>query len=216
MKIKLNNILSVVALALMILLLPACDEPAPEKRKPTVKVIAKKISQPASASKAKPSNPVEKAKAAPPAAEKVPPEQKEIKPSETVKEEFVSEIVTEHYDSKGKIDPFIPLIQEKSDAAPAQEAKRPKRILTPLEKIELSQIKLVAVIWMKDRRIAMVEEANGKGYEIGIGTYIGRNQGRVAEIKENSIIVKELAKDFKGRYRERIQEIKLHTNDREE
>ena len=39
------------------------------------------------------------------------------------------------------------------------EDEKPKRILTPLEKLELSQIKLVAVILMKDRQLAMVEES---------------------------------------------------------
>jgi len=93
---------------------------------------------------------------------------------------------------------------------------RPKRILTPLEKIDISQIRLVAVIMMKNKQIAMVEEANGKGYEVGIGTYMGKNQGRVTEIKNSSIIIKEIVKDFKGKLKERVQEIKLHKIDNEE
>ena len=69
---------------------------------------------------------------------------------------------------------------------------------------------------MKNRQIAMVEEANGKGYEVGIGTYIGKNQGKVSEIKDSSIVIKELVKDYKGRLKERVQEIKLHKIDNEE
>jgi len=63
---------------------------------------------------------------------------------------------------------------------------------------------------MKNRRIAMVEEANGKGYEVGIGTYIGKNQGKVSEIKDSSIVIKELVKDYKGRLKEHVLEIKLN------
>lgn len=122
----------------------------------------------------------------------------------------------EHYDSQGKIDPFKPLIQAKPEESRPVVDEGPKRILTPLEKIELSQIRLVAVIIMKNKRIAMVEEASGKGYEVGIGTYIGKNQGKVSEIKSSSIVIKELVKDYKGRLKEQVQEIKLHKIDNEE
>lgn len=118
-----------------------------------------------------------------------------------------------HYISKGKIDPFSPLIQDTPEEKKPVVDNRPKRILTPLEKIELSQIRLVAVIIMQDRRIAMVEDASGKGYEVVIGTYIGKNAGKVSEIKKSSIVVKELVKDFKGKLTENFKEIKLHKND---
>ena len=122
----------------------------------------------------------------------------------------------EYYDAKGKIDPFLPLIQEKIEEPQPVADDSPQRILTPLEKIELSQIRLVAVIIMEKKRIAMVEEATGKGYEITIGTFIGGNQGKVTEIKDSSIVVTELVKDFKGKLKEQTQEIKLHKNDDEE
>ncbi len=119
----------------------------------------------------------------------------------------------EHYESQGKIDPFKPLIQDKPDLPENIADKRPARILTPLEKIDLSQIRLVAVIIMNKKQIAMVEEASGKGYEVGLDTYIGKNQGKVTEIKNSSIVITELVRDFKGRLKERTQEIKLHKND---
>ena len=80
------------------------------------------------------------------------------------------------YNPAGKIDPFLPLLQDKELTTPVIDEK-PKRMLTPLEKIGLGQIKLVAVILMKNRQIAMVEDATGKGYEVKIGTYIGKNSG---------------------------------------
>lgn len=123
----------------------------------------------------------------------------------------------EKYDSQGKIDPFNPLIQEKTEEnRPVIVDEGPKRILTPLEKIDLNQMRLVAVIIMEKRRIAMVEEASGKGYEVGIGTYIGKNQGKVSEIKDSSIVINERVKDYKGRLKEHVQEIKLHKIDNEE
>jgi len=116
------------------------------------------------------------------------------------------------YDPKGKINPFIPLIQAKEEkgAKSVVDDEKPKKLLTPLEKIELSQIKLVAVILMKDRQLAMVEESTGKGYEVKIGTYIGKNSGQVSKINQSSIIVKEYVKDYKGKRQAHFQEIKLH------
>ena len=117
------------------------------------------------------------------------------------------------YDRKGRVDPFIPLLSEKKEEVPEpklDEDTKPKRILTPLEKMDLNQIRLVAIIEMTGRSIAMVEEASGKGYEVKLGTYIGRNGGQVSEINENGIVVKDYVKDFKGIRRERLQEIKFH------
>ena len=59
-----------------------------------------------------------------------------------------------------------------------------------------------------------VIEENDK-WEVGIGTYIGKNQGRISEIRQNSIVVKELIRDYKGRLKEHVQEIKLHKMDGE-
>jgi type IV pilus assembly protein PilP len=82
-----------------------------------------------------------------------------------------------------------------------------------LEKLELSQVKLVAVVEMKNRTIAMVEEATGKGYEVAIGTYIGPNGGRVVAITQDGIKIEENIKDFQGKERKRYEEIKFHKSE---
>ena len=118
------------------------------------------------------------------------------------------------YEAKSSLDPFMPLIQEKP-ATPSgtRESDRPRRILTPLEKMSLSQLKLVAVVMGENLKIAMVEEATGKGYEVRIGTYMGKNGGQVVDIQPDRIIVREMVSDFKGTMTERFQEIKLHKAD---
>lgn len=122
----------------------------------------------------------------------------------------------EKYDSKDRVDPFIPLIAEKN--APAGSGSSvdttPKRPLTPLEKLELSQIKLVAVVEMSDRTIAMVEDATGKGYEVAIGTYIGPNGGRVTSITWNGIKIAKTVDDYKGkRLKGDDEEIQFHKSE---
>ncbi len=125
---------------------------------------------------------------------------------------LANSFVVKKYDTMGRVDPFIPLLSEKTAAPPKvdPEEKKPKRILTPLEKMELSQLKLVAVVKMKRGYVAMVEERSGKGYEVVVGTYMGRNQGQVSKISREGILIKEYVKDFKGVRKERIQEIKFH------
>lgn len=119
------------------------------------------------------------------------------------------------YDSKNRVDPFIPLLTEKKETEPSvdgePEKREPKRILTPLETMDLSQIKLVAVLQMENgRSLAMVEEAGGKGYEVRIGTYMGKNGGRVSAINTDGVVIKEHFRDFKGKRRERLRELKFH------
>ncbi len=206
---KLKNILLLSLAVGFVFLIVACDDKPQAKKKAASNVVAGKISQPVIQNKAKKED---KKNAANPKNAQI----AKIETVDQVSQQKTDNEKGEHYDSKGKIDPFKPLIQDKSEESRPVVDKRPKRILTPLEKIELSQIRLVAIIIMEKKQIAMVEEANGKGYEVGIGTYIGKNQGRVSEIHSSSILIKELVQDYKGRLKERVQEIKLHKIDNEE
>ena len=206
MMVNLKNI-ALAVLSICFLFLGCDDTPAPPKNTPAPNVISGKISKPVVPAKNKQTakSDVKQNKAK--------PEKENSEPGKELADVVKEEKKPDHYNSQGKIDPFTPLIQEKKEEFIPVVEKKPKRILTPLEKVELSQIKLVAVIIMKNRQIAMVEEASGKGYEVGIGTYMGKNEGRVSEIKQNSILIKEVVRDYKGRLKERIQEIKLHKSD---
>ncbi len=120
------------------------------------------------------------------------------------------------YIAKGKIDPFEPLIKEKTPVEQAQEAVEesvPERILTPLEKLDFSQIKLVAILNRESGSVAMVQEATGKGYIVNIGTYMGRNSGQVTSIDKDKIVIKEKIKDYKGNIVDNFQELKLNKLD---
>ncbi len=118
------------------------------------------------------------------------------------------------YEARSVLDPFLPLIQEKP-AVPSEDRKpdKPRRVLTPLEKMTLSQIKLVAVVMGENMTIAMVEDATGKGYEVRIGTYMGKNEGQVVDIQSDRILIREMVVDFKGNVTERFEELKLHKAD---
>ncbi len=106
------------------------------------------------------------------------------------------------YNPLGKPDPFKPFIQ----ITPAKEYSRnvPQ---TPLQKYEISQLKLVAIIITPEGNIALVEDSAGKGYFLKKGTEIGKNDGKVKKILKNKVIIEEVYEDTFGQ--KKINEISL-------
>lgn len=105
------------------------------------------------------------------------------------------------YDPRGKVDPFRPLFRDKAVSIKMQQKKerRKKRIpLTPLERIDLGQLKLVGVIQAKSGNKALVEEASGKGYILTRGTYVGLNAGQVIQILKDRVVVEEEVENIQG------------------
>ncbi|MCK5310656.1 MAG: pilus assembly protein PilP [Desulfobacteraceae bacterium] len=112
------------------------------------------------------------------------------------------------YVSEGKIDPFLSPMKKNDEK---EKNKIENRKYTPLEKLDLSQLKLVAIINMQrgKKDVAMVQESSGKGYMVKVGTYIGTNNGRIVEIKNDEIIIKERIKNFKGVFEDHLKNMKL-------
>ncbi|MEW5910029.1 MAG: pilus assembly protein PilP [Thermodesulfobacteriota bacterium] len=112
------------------------------------------------------------------------------------------------YDPKGKIDPFEPLFKQE---ATGQEKRRKARTgpLTPLERVDLSQLKLVGVILASSGNKALIQEASGKGFVINNGTKIGINSGKVIQILKDRIIVEEEVEDIYGNLKMQKREMTL-------
>ena len=106
-------------------------------------------------------------------------------------------------------DPFEPLFNGKHGRTVSMK-KRAKRVpRTPLEKLDLSQLKLVGVMLSDKGNTALVEDASGKGYVIKEGTYIGVNSGKVVQILKDRFIIEEEIEDVHGKIILRIREIRL-------
>lgn len=95
-----------------------------------------------------------------------------------------------------------------ADARPTIRQSRISR-LTPLEKLDISQMKLVGIVSMPGRSMAMVEEAGGKGYVVRKGTYMGVNSGQVVEITRDRVVIEEEVENFLGKIVVRTRELKL-------
>ncbi|MBW2367547.1 MAG: pilus assembly protein PilP [Deltaproteobacteria bacterium] len=113
------------------------------------------------------------------------------------------------YNPEGKIDPFDPLIKDRVTDFGKTRLGEPKRPLTPLEKIDLSQLKLVGIIRAGSGNKALVQDATGKGYIVTNGTHIGIHSGKVTKIERDRLLVQELAEDIFGRPKKSQKELKL-------
>ncbi len=151
------------------------------------------------------------AKAEPPLPEKKPMAQVAETSPELPAEE-VDKQLTYFYDPKGKLDPFQPLFAtEAQRMAPGKKKGKKKKglPLTPLQRIGLSQLKLVGIIVSPAGNKALVEEPSGKGYIISKGTYVGTNFGRVKKVLNDRVIVEEEVEDFAGEMKPQTRELRL-------
>lgn len=132
---------------------------------------------------------------------------------EMLREEITNLIGTKEqfYSRKGRIDPFEPFLRQPEPDVPTEEQARLERRTprTPLEKIDLSQLKLTAVLRTPTKTKALVQESSGKGYIVSEGTYIGNKGGQVSEISKNQIMVEEKYLDVFGKVSVRERELKL-------
>jgi len=140
----------------------------------------------------------------------------QAKPGDTSVTQSLIPDMSMGYDPIGRIDPFIPLIRDepikvekKELVVEAKGEIREVRPKTPLEKVELSQLRLRAIIMAASGNRALVEESTGKGYIITKGTYIGRNEGKITKILKDKIIVEEMVEDIEGKMVIQEKEIKL-------
>jgi len=117
--------------------------------------------------------------------------------------------LTDLFNPQGKLDPFEPLFQAKPIALAAKKKKRRSAPPTPLEKVSLEQLQLVAIIRTPDENKALVEEATGKGYIVKKGTYIGLNSAKIIQILKDRIVVEEEVEDVYGKVTVSKKSLKL-------
>ena len=107
------------------------------------------------------------------------------------------------YDPSGLRNPFLPMVQLGQQME--QDASLP-----PLQRIGLTELSLIGVLWGNYGYTAMVQTPDGKGYSIRRGTRIGPNNGVVSSITERGIIVQERFTDVYGNKQEREYVKLLH------
>jgi len=107
------------------------------------------------------------------------------------------------YDPSGRRDPFAPVLQLLG-IGPIDPT------LPPLQRVGLTEMNLIAVIWGAYGYTAMVQTPDGNGYTVRRGTRIGPNNGVVSAVTEKGIVVQERFTDVYGSKQEREYVKLLH------
>jgi type IV pilus assembly protein PilP len=110
------------------------------------------------------------------------------------------------YDPSGRRDPFAPIIENDSQG-------QSDAVLPPLQRIGLTEMSLIGIVWGSYGYTAMVQTPDGKGYSIRRGTRVGPNNGIVSSITDRGIIVQERFTDVYGNKQEREYVKLLHAKE---
>jgi type IV pilus assembly protein PilP len=110
------------------------------------------------------------------------------------------------YDPSGRRDPFVPMIGNNQEG-------QPDAMLPPLQRIGLTELSLIGIVWGSHGYTAMVQTPDGKGYSIRRGTRVGPNNGVVSSITDRGFIVQERFTDVYGNKQEREYVKLLHAKE---
>jgi type IV pilus assembly protein PilP len=105
------------------------------------------------------------------------------------------------YDPTNKRDPFRSFVKQFVDGKEELE--------TPLERFDLTQLTVTAIVWGVDPPRALLRDPAGKGYIVVEGTVVGKNKGRIIAIEDNLVRVKETYVDALGRAATKSVEMRL-------
>ncbi|MBI4822618.1 MAG: pilus assembly protein PilP [Nitrospirae bacterium] len=111
------------------------------------------------------------------------------------------------YNAAGRRDPFLSIIVAQRDAEKKKQAD--KRLLPPMEKFDLSQFTLIAIVWNIKEVYAVVKLPDGKFYNLKEGMNVGVNDGVIISITPDTVIVREKTVDFRGKVTPKDRTLKL-------
>lgn len=107
------------------------------------------------------------------------------------------------YSAEGRRDPFrsILVIEQTGGALES---------LPPLQRAQIEELKLIAIVWGGFGYSAMLETPDGKGYTVRVGTLVGPNSGVIRRITERVLMIDEKYTDIFGERKTREVKLDLH------
>jgi len=109
------------------------------------------------------------------------------------------------YTGIGRRDPFTSLIQKKS-------SEREKGV-TALESYDTAEMKLIAILWDKNRYYAVISLPDAKSYTVKEGDKLGTSSGIIKKISKDQMVISERVKDARGRINPKDKVIKLRSEE---
>ena len=120
---------------------------------------------------------------------------------------------------QGLRDPFRSFFRPEPEVAPTDPGDDPeqRRIATEilthnreeLENHELDALRMVGVMEDTDDLWGIVRDPEGVVHRVQVGNYVGRNFGKIINIQEDRIDIREITRDAQGRYEEREASLAL-------
>ncbi len=119
------------------------------------------------------------------------------------------------YNPEGLRDPFQPFIK----LVPEKERKKAPEVFvpkTPLQRYAVEELRLVGVVW-RDGNLsrALIEDPEGKGYVVRVGTLVGDRGGKIVAIHPDKVVIEERIVDLLGEVQQHTVTLRLHTPENE-
>ncbi len=118
--------------------------------------------------------------------------------------EVKEEVPTFRYDPEGRRDPF------RSVLASSGKSKKNVMSLPPLQRLSLSELRLIGIVWGEFGFGAIVQTPDSKGYTLRKGTRVGVNSGIVRRITKEEVVIRETVTDIFGETKTSTVVMKLH------
>lgn len=116
------------------------------------------------------------------------------------------------YNAYDLTDPFKPrVIQPPKPSAVAGGIRPPdpNRRKEPLESYPLENLKMVGTLQQKKEIYALVRTPDNRLFRVRTGNFLGQNFGRITDISESSIKLKELVQDSGGEWKEEDRALQM-------
>ncbi|NKE71024.1 pilus assembly protein PilP [Candidatus Manganitrophus noduliformans] len=124
-----------------------------------------------------------------------------VSPEDPVKKE--DPIALFQYNPEGRRDPFKSIIIATGKRSASEN-------LPPLQRKELSEMKLIGIVWGGFGHGAVIQTQDGKGYPVRKGTRIGMNNGVISRITNKEVVIEEKYLDIFGETKVRNVVMELH------
>jgi type IV pilus assembly protein PilP len=111
------------------------------------------------------------------------------------------------YDPTGRRDPFRP-------PSAGLSRRTNGEALTPLQRFEIGQLRLVAIMYNTSQPRAVLEDEQGLGYIVKQGTPVGLNDGKVRAIEKGRVVIEERTVNYYGETQPSEVVLELRTAER--
>jgi len=111
-----------------------------------------------------------------------------------------------NYTAFDLIDPFKPRkIEPPRGASTGGLAPDPTRRREPLESYPLEALRMVGTLQQKKEMFALVKAPDNTLFRVRAGNFLGQNFGRIVEISDSQVKLKEIVQDSGGNWEEKEQ-----------